>query len=83
MVQMLPVTPVWSSAWLLGQVSRVIAGCISLQSHRTWNATDTSRFLHQAPRLPRMELVVGCLEHLFYVAHQLKERKQRTETFNN
>ena len=37
-------------------------------------AEDTSRFLHQTPWLPRVELVVGCLEHLLYVTNQLKNK---------
>lgn len=55
-----------------GQVSRVTAGHSSLNFTKPVRATDTSRFLHQTPWLPLVELVVGCLEHLFYVTYQLK-----------
>lgn len=69
MVQMF-VTSVRSSA-CLSQVSRVTAGHSSLNFTKPARATDTSRFLHQTPWLPLVELVVGCLEHLFYVTYQI------------
>ena len=72
MVQIFLVTSVWSPACLTGQVSRVTAGHSSLSLTEPVRATDTSRFLHQTPWLPRVELVVSCLEHLLYVTYQLK-----------
>lgn len=32
-----------------------------------------SRLLQHAPGLPRVELIVGCLQHLFYMTNQLKQ----------
>lgn len=71
-VQMFLVTSVRSSACLSGHVSRVNAGHSSLNLTKPVRATDTSRFLQQTPWLPCMQLVVGRLEHLFYVTYQLK-----------
>lgn len=44
------------------------------------SAADTSRLLHHAPWLPRVELVVGRLQHLFYMTHQLKSTARHVRT---
>lgn len=54
---------------VLSQVPRVTAG--QALTHKPMSTTDTSRLLHQAPGLPRVQLVVGRLQHLLYVTHQV------------
>lgn len=65
------VTCVWSSACLQARFPETPQATVLSVSQNLW-ATDTSRFLQQTPWLPRVQLVVGCLEHLFYVTYQLQ-----------
>ena len=36
-----------------------------------------SRLLQHTPGLPRMELIVGRLQHLFYMTYQLKHEEKK------
>lgn len=44
---------------------------VFFQPTKPVSTINASRLLHQAPGLPRVELVVGCLQHLFYVTYQV------------